>query len=91
MIAGPSALFGLGSSLERFAGQPVEYLLRLGGRAEAFVEAQQSRIVSVSPWPSLLSNPISPPCSRTILRTISNPRPDPLAFVVKYGSKILLI
>ena len=31
----------------------------------------------------VLTKSISPPCARTIRRTISNPRPDPLAFVVK--------
>ena len=47
------------------------------------------RIVNVSPLPSLLSSDNSPPCSRTIRLTMSKPRPDPVGFVVKYGSKTL--
>jgi hypothetical protein len=41
------------------------------------------RIVRVSPLPWLLSMESSPPCSRTIRRTINNPRPVPAGFVVK--------
>jgi hypothetical protein len=41
------------------------------------------RIVSVRPSPSLLSTESSPPCSRTMRRTINNPRPVPVDFVVK--------
>jgi hypothetical protein len=41
------------------------------------------RIVNVRPLPSLLSSAISPPCSRTIRRTINRPRPEPVLFVVK--------
>ena len=48
------------------------------------------RMVSVSPLPSLLSIAISPPCSRTMRRTMSKPRPDPELLVVKYGSKTRL-
>src|SRR5580692_11820525 len=44
-----------------------------------------------TPLPSLLSISISPPCSRTIRLTISNPRPEPADLVVKYGRKTLLI
>ncbi len=42
-----------------------------------------NRIVSVRPSPSLLSMESSPPCSRTMRRTINNPRPVPVDFVVK--------
>jgi hypothetical protein len=42
-----------------------------------------NRMVSVRPLPSLLSMESSPPCSRTIRRTINNPRPVPDGFVVK--------
>jgi hypothetical protein len=41
------------------------------------------RMVNVSPFPSLDARSISPPCSRTMRRTISNPSPVPLSFVVK--------
>ena len=41
------------------------------------------RIVSVRPLPWLLSIESSPPCSRTMRRTISNPRPVPDGLVVK--------
>ena len=63
-------------------------------QADAFAESPASnirtrlsmygtRIVSVSPLPSLLSMASSPPCSRTMRRTISNPSPDPVVLVVK--------
>src|SRR5439155_18773681 len=41
------------------------------------------RIVSVRPFPWLLSIESSPPCSRTTRRTINNPRPVPDGLVVK--------
>src|SRR5476651_1497385 len=47
-------------------------------------------MVSVRPLPSLLSIANSPPCSRTIRRTINKPSPEPALFVVKYGSKTRL-
>src|SRR5437868_3803899 len=40
------------------------------------------RMVNANPLPSVLSIASSPPCSRTIRRTISNPRPVPLPLVV---------
>jgi len=42
-----------------------------------------SFIVSARPFPESFSSSISPPCSRTMRRTMSRPRPLPAALVVK--------
>ena len=45
-------------------------------------------MTKVVPVPAALSAWIEPPCFWTMLNTIARPRPVPLSFVVKNGSKI---
>ncbi len=47
-----------------------------------------SQISKRLPWPGELSTFMTPPCSRTISRTVAKPRPFPEARVVKNGSNI---
>ncbi len=54
------------------------------------VYASGSVIVTVVPAPRSLVTAIVPPFSSTFRFAIVSPRPVPVAFVEKYGSKILL-
>lgn len=57
-----------------------------GGRRRIVRSTRGRNTVKVVPWAVWLARVMEPPCSLTMRRTMSSPRPEPVDLVVRKGS-----